>query len=107
VEQPERAAIPREESVLPPSRDHGPKVLNPVKRVKPVNPVKAEKPANPHKPVKTHKPKKTKPPNPETSNGQGKGPVDRGKPEKPVAPPPPPAADETLPPDKGHGKSEH
>jgi RNA polymerase sigma-70 factor (ECF subfamily) len=107
VEQPERVAIPHEESVLPPSRDHGPKVLNPVKRVKPVKPVKAEKPANPHKPVKTHKPKKTKPPKPETSNGQGNGPGDKGKPEKPVAPPPPPAADETLPPAKGPGKSEH
>ena len=93
--------------MLPPSRDHGSKVLNPVKRVKPVKPVKAEKPSNPHKPVTTHKPKKTKPPKPETSNGQGNGPGDKGKPEKPVAPPPPPAADETLPPAKGPGKSEH
>jgi RNA polymerase sigma-70 factor (ECF subfamily) len=107
VEQPERVAIPHEESVLPPSRDHDPKVLKPVKRVKPVKPVKAEKPAKLDKPVTTHKPNKTKPPKPDTSKGQSKGPGDKGKPEEPVAPPPPPAADETLPPDKGHGKSEH
>ena len=104
VEQPERVATPHEKSVLPPSRDHGPSVAKPAKPDKAIKPVKA---AKLDKPVKTHKPKKTKPPKPETSNGQGKGPVDRGKPEKPVAPPPPPAADETLPPDKGNGKSEH
>jgi len=104
VEKPKRGATPHETSTLPPSRDHG---RSAVKPEKPVKPVKAETPVKLHKPVKTHKPKKTKPPKPDTSKGQGKGPGDNGKPEKPLAPPPPPAADETLPPAKGHGKSEH
>ena len=105
VEQPERVATPHEDSVLPPSRDHGPKAEKPVK---PVKPVKAEKRAKPEKPVKTHKPKKVKPPKPDTSKSQGKGPGHEGKPVKPVkpvSPPPPPAPDETVPPAKGNGKS--
>jgi RNA polymerase sigma-70 factor (ECF subfamily) len=109
VEQSERVAIPHEESVLPPSRDHGPSVVKPAKPDKPVKPVKAEKPTKLDKPVTTHKPKKTKPPKPDTSKSQSKGLGHEGKPEKPVVPPPPPpppAADETLPPAAGNGKSE-
>ncbi len=105
VEKPEPVVTPHEDSVLPPSRDHGPKAEKPAK---PVKPVKAEKRAKPEKPVKTHKPKKVKPPKPDTSKSQGKGPGHEGKPVKPVkpvSPPPPPAPDETVPPAKGNGKS--
>jgi RNA polymerase sigma factor (sigma-70 family) len=105
VEKPEPVVTPHEDSVLPPSRHHGPKAEKPAK---PVKPVKAEKRAKPEKPVKTHKPKKVKPPKPDTSKSQGKGPGHEGKPVKPVkpvSPPPPPAPDETVPPAKGNGKS--
>jgi RNA polymerase sigma-70 factor, ECF subfamily len=105
VEQPERVATPHEKSVLPPSRDHGPKAE---KLAKPAKPVKAEKRPKPEKPVKTHKPKKVKPPKPDTSKSQGTGPGHEGKPVKPVkpvSPPPPPAPDETVPPAEGNGKS--
>ncbi|HEX3268662.1 MAG TPA: sigma-70 family RNA polymerase sigma factor [Gaiellaceae bacterium] len=84
VERPERVATPHEESVLPPSRDHGQSAA------KPVTPVRAHKPVTPKRPVKTHKPKKTHLPRPDTNKDQGNGSGHGGKPDKPVSPPPPP-----------------
>jgi len=101
VEHLKPVATPHENSVLPPSRDHGQSAVKPAKPVKHVKPVKAQKPI---KPVQTHEPNKTDPSKPDTSKSQGKGPGDKGK---PVSPPPPPVPDETISPANGHGTSEH